>query len=208
METKDLISDFIEVEDHLRIEGRYEFYAHESSSINDIPDICYSRVLRNPSEFHKGIVEIIFIDKKVTEVFSINKVNVPTYVSRVFESSHTFEASLELALQDPGQSILLYGASKLGKTALWQSILYDQAILVQCNNSQSIADIYSYIVDYLRVPHPTESLQGSEDSKNGSAEGKASIGTEQTGQVSVTLTKGRTKSQKNELRSKFILISL
>lgn len=152
---KNFIEDFLDIPDLEKIEGRYSYEIEQEIYLSDIPEGFDYKIIIEANEIDAGIVEIFFNERKVSEVFSINTANTPTYVKRKFKNYATYDASLHLAINDPGQTIVLYGPSKLGKTSLWRNLLDERVILVSCNNDQNLEKIYYYIYQSINNPQTT-----------------------------------------------------
>lgn len=195
---RDFIRDFLDVEDSMRSDGDYYFYTYESEYLNDIPPDFFHKVIKNPSEHGPGIVAIYFKDWKVGDVFSMTKASVPTYVSRSYDdkgySEATYEAILDNSKANPGQTLVLYGPSKLGKSALWKRVFGNGHILVQCTNRQTLSDIYKTIIEISQKPFLAKSIESDETNENDGIEATLQTGTNILGgKISASKKKGKQK---------------
>ena len=163
MEIKNFVINFLDLEANDKNEGRYSYEIEEKIYLDDIPEGFNYKIINEADGIDSGIVEIFFNDRRVSEVFSINSANIPTYVKRKWKNYDTYDASLHLALEDPGQTVVLYGPSKLGKSALWRNLLSTNVILIQCNQFQTLEDIYKSIYDEIQNPQPSQITERQEN---------------------------------------------
>ncbi len=158
----DLITDFLDLPPHERREGLYLFEPEYSSYFSDIPDDTYFwKIRREAIDDHYGIIDIYLSDIPVSEVFSTARASTPTYVNRNIKESVTYEASILNALKEPGRTLILYGPSKLGKSALWQYVIGTDCISLSCTPDSFLSQLYKQVLYELKNPYASNILKYS-----------------------------------------------
>ncbi len=183
------------------ISGIYSFEEHEGNHLEEIEDDVWSyRIRREASittEGLPGLVDIYPKVKAVDDVFSISTATPDSYVERSYGAA-TYDLILKHAVDDPGKTIVMYGPSKLGKTALWQSTLPD-SIVVNCRPGLTMEQIYFQIYSTIGKPYLTEVHRELNEEKGYTAEFGASLGNSAVSQLSVKGgASGKTSSKESE----------
>lgn len=197
------ITDFLDKRDlnGSLISGIYSYEEHESDHLEEIEDDVWSyRIRREASittEGLPGLIDIYPKVKAVDDVFSISTATPDSYVERTYGAA-TYDLILKQAVDDPGKSIVMYGPSKLGKTALWQSTLPD-SIVVNCRPGLTMEQIYFQINSSIGKPYLTELHRELNDEQGFTAEIGASLGNPAVSQISMKAGKlGKTSSKELE----------
>jgi hypothetical protein len=112
---------------------------------------------------------------RAQEVFTPGAFPSRTYIQRAGE---TLEQSLRDAVDTPGQIVSLIGPSKSGKTVLVEKVVgIQELITVTGAGITAPEDIWSRVLDWMKVPTSTESSSGTSTavSLEGKAKGAAGI---------------------------------
>jgi len=148
----DYINDFLKIPRKQRTHGVYLFYEGGLPDMED--DNFYYRILRDASSEKPGLIAVKTKGFYLRDVFSTSYAPHLSYVKRNTEEGKTYEATLSMALGDPGKHYVIHGPSKVGKTQLWKTVFEgEQAVPVPCNRTEDIGQLYSYAIFRLKKPH-------------------------------------------------------
>ena len=86
-----IIDDFFDLPARERREGIYTFQEHERQCLEDIGEEgYYYQIRREPTIDHFGLIDILFPELSLREVFSTTQASTPTYVDvNLVEARHT-----------------------------------------------------------------------------------------------------------------------
>ncbi len=135
------------------------------------------------------------------DVFSTTHATLGTYVQRNAEEGKTYEATLGMALADPGRHYVIYGPSKVGKTQLWKAVLGRDAVPVPCVGINDIEHLYSHAIYRLKKPHLTEEKITESTKKGKKTEVSANLGIEES--VALGFSRSSTDDESVEEERKF-----
>jgi hypothetical protein len=200
-----LIFDFLDKEPYERAAGSYSFETSQTEYIFDISNEYYFyRVRRHPSETISGIVDVDFRDFQVKEVFSITKASSATYVNRDYGGNTTYEGTLLLAVTDPGATVVLYGPSKLGKSALWRNVmeLDTEAIMLPCTPKETIEGLYRATLYKLGASYISEIKDTSKDKISEKTDVSIKLGVKSS-QISSSYGTGHEHADSKDILKKF-----
>ena len=190
----DLITDFLDLPPHERREGLYFFDPQCEIYFSDIPEDTFYHKIRRPATGDEyGIIEVYLSDISVFEVFSTTKASIPTYVSRDTEENLTYEASILSSLQEPGRTLVLYGPSKLGKSALWSYIIGSDCISISCTPSLTANKLYDQVLYEIENPYASGASRDITDEAEQTEGVSVSIGKKDIGQAQF----GKSRSKKH-----------
>ena len=195
-----IISDFLDKPIEKRREGTYSFENFERDYIYDtLKDHFDFIIRREPSTNASGLVDIFIPYLTIKEVFTPTKATNSTYVSRRTGEGSTYEASISLAFDEPGSTILLFGQSKLGKSALWRRLIDcdSESIQVSCTPTVTRQELYQQILFKLGEPYISDKTDRDAKSYESKKDGSVSIG--KPGVIGVKI--GESKSSTNAIEA-------
>lgn len=204
-ETLPSVIDFLDTPERDRQPGEYIFNEHEEEYLEEIPEegaFSYT-IRRHPSFASPGLVEIYLSYVDLSEVFSTVQASCVTYVNRKTDANITYEATLELFLKDPGGIVVIHGPSKLGKTVLWKSIIYEsERIVLSCSEDKEIKNIYQQILFELDQPIPLQKTVEDTDTSGKEKAAEVALGPSAAAQAKLKLqsSKAKTTSQQETFK--------
>jgi len=121
-----------------------------------------------------------------------------TYVQRTTGKGKTHDATLCMAIADPGRHYVIHGPSKVGKTQLWQAVLGPEAVPVPCPGLTDIQQLYAHALYRLKKPYlvaeaDTETVTSTEE-----AQGSVTAGYEKIISVGLSLSSSQDSSIQRE----------
>lgn len=178
----DYINDFLDIPHKQRRRGVYLFYAGDPPDMAD--DDFYYRILCVASSEKPGLIAVETKGLYLKDVFSTSYAPYGSYVKRNTEEGKTYEATLNMALADPGKHYVIHGPSKVGKTQLWKTVLGSDVVPVPCGGIEDIEHLYSYAIFRLKKPRleketvkrSSKKAKGAKLNANVGIQGVASFG--------------------------------
>lgn len=195
----DYIDNFLDLQEDYRRRGVYTFWDSAQVHLDDIEELGYScNVVRMPTETRPGRIAIETPGIGVAEVFSTIHATMSTYVSHMQNKTLTYEASLLLALKQPGRHFVLYGPSKVGKTQLWRAVLGPEIVPIPCAGIVKNSTLYAHALYRLKKPYlSSETIIDGEKECLGKS-GSGSIGYKNLASLGGTRSKSNEKSIQRE----------
>jgi AAA+ ATPase superfamily predicted ATPase len=119
------------------------------------------------------------------------------------------ERSIESWRMNSAKHLLIFGASKSGKTSLWKKCIggEDRVIKVPCNSSTSLQEVYSIIAYKLNAFYSAETSQSSSINIAGTAEAQGGLGRIGSVKAGVQLGGSGSVSEKYDRAAKPIINS-
>ena len=189
--------DFLEMSNEAKEPGLHYYFEEQTKHLEEIPkDFFGYEILNKASEGRPGLLQIYYIERELSEVFTTTKATSHTYVSRSYDKTNTYESTLELLLKEPGGIAVIYGPSKLGKSALWRWVINESSrITISCSNYMSIEDIHGRILFELNQPFISEVTDHATDRQQAGKSGEITLGKKDVAQVTIQRESTQEKEQ-------------